>query len=431
MAATHKNVDGVLVRNIFLSLSNPRHEEVESEQKAIERLCAKENIYALARDIAKIGLNPLERFALIPVDKRKAVGPAARYHVAEGNRRMCALKLLNDPDLAPPKLRKSFEKLAASSTPIKAVPGAVFTDAEAVRVWLDRIHNGPQDGIGRKQWNAEQKTRFDGENKNKAAQALLDYAEQAGMLSAEDRAGKLTTVQRFLSNDVFRETLGFDQGNPDDVARTRPKAEFDVLLKRFIRDLVGKEDVNSRMNKDDIVRYARPLGSLPGVTTTRVEPEALLGARPGKKATTSKKKPGKPEKAKHVRFEESIQTALKALGNEKLSSLYYSICSIDLDPHAPIVAVGVWSFFETLTACAGRNDGVSFDSFLSKSKLKSMGIDKELTSLNEAMVRIRGGGNTTKHSKVSVLFNGDQLNNDVVALKDVILKCIAAATLGK
>ncbi|MEC9364083.1 MAG: hypothetical protein VYC42_12760, partial [Pseudomonadota bacterium] len=148
MAATHKNVDGVLVRNIFLSLSNPRHEEVESEQKAIERLCAKENIYALARDIAKIGLNPLERFALIPVDKRKAVGPAARYHVAEGNRRMCALKLLNDPDLAPPKLRKSFEKLAASSTPIKAVPGAVFTDAEAVRVWLDRIHNGPQDGIG-------------------------------------------------------------------------------------------------------------------------------------------------------------------------------------------------------------------------------------------------------------------------------------------
>ncbi len=38
-----------------------------------------------------------------------------------------------------------------------------------------------------------------------------------------------------------------DQTNPDELARTRPKAEFDAIARRFIRDLVEGKSVNSRM----------------------------------------------------------------------------------------------------------------------------------------------------------------------------------------
>ena len=100
---------------------------------------------------------------------------------------------------------------------------------------------------------------------------------------------------------------------------------------------------------------------------------------------------------------------------------------MDLDPHTPLVAVGVWSFFETLTACAGRKDGTSFDSFLNNAKLVSYGIKGKTTALREALVRIRGYGNTTKHHPVAVTFNGDQLNNDMIALREIILKCIEEA----
>jgi hypothetical protein len=41
-------------------------EVVENEGQAITRLCARENAIRW-RDIAKLGLNPLERSALIPV----------------------------------------------------------------------------------------------------------------------------------------------------------------------------------------------------------------------------------------------------------------------------------------------------------------------------------------------------------------------------
>src|ERR1700741_3690680 len=163
-----KFLDAVPVRRIFLRLSNPRHKPVETEQMAIARLCEKEMVYPLARDIAKHGLNPLERFALV-ADKGKAGGADTPYIAAEGNRRLCALKLLNDPDLAPANLRKAFENLAKDSIAPKAVPAAVFDDIESFDFWLDRIHNGLQGGVGRKDWNADQKQRFDGGSKNKAA----------------------------------------------------------------------------------------------------------------------------------------------------------------------------------------------------------------------------------------------------------------------
>lgn len=416
----------VAVNHIFLSLDNPRHVKVESEAQAIERLCAKEDIYPLARDIAKIGLNPLERFALLPIEGGKRTDK--KYRVAEGNRRLCALKLLADPDLAPAKLRKSFATLSKEWKPVKTVQGTVFKDAEEVRIWLERIHNGVQGGIGRKSWNAEQKQRFDGGSKNRAAQAVLDYAEREGMISNEDRAGKLTTVQRFLSNEFFRETLGFDQSNVEDVARTRPKQEFDYLVKRFIHDLIGKKDVNSRMNKEQIVEYARALSATPGVTTNRTPAESLgTGHGEKKGGSRNRKRPARLAKVKKVQYEDGIFQALKVLGNEKLRSLYYSICSIELEYHTPIVAIGTWAFFETLTSCIGRHEQTSFDSFLSKSKMQSLGVPGPYTALSEAMLRISRCGNVTKHHKAAVLFNGDQLNNDVVALSEVILKCIEAA----
>ncbi|NJM50624.1 MAG: hypothetical protein HC843_06890 [Sphingomonadales bacterium] len=418
--------DSILLSRIFLLHSNPRHEPFDSEAEAITYLCEKEDVYSLARDVVKFGLNPIELCGVIPADKKKTGGT---FFVAEGNRRICALKLLSDPELAPPKYRKQFAKLAEGWTPVKTVTAVKFEDIETIRIWLDRIHNGAQGGIGRRQWNAEQKARFDGGNKNKASQALLDYAEQVGMITPEQREGKLTTVQRFLSNQTFRESLGFDQDNPEQPSRTRPKEDFDTILKRFVRDLVGKEDVNSRMNKEDIVKYARPLNNIRGLTGNRIDSEPLNeGASAGKTKATRKKKPKKPEKAKHVQYEEEIFQALKGYGNKKLESLYHSICDIELEHHSPLIAVGMWSFFETLTGCQGRKDGTDFHGYLAPSKLSNMGIVGKTTALSEALKRISQFGNTTKHHAVLAAFAGDQLNNDMTALKDVVLKCVDDAS---
>ncbi|HWE72971.1 MAG TPA: hypothetical protein VG328_07415 [Stellaceae bacterium] len=428
MAAAGKDAT-VPVSRIFLHLENPRHEPVGTEAEAIEYLCSHENVYALARDIARMGLSQVDRFAVIPVESHSRKGSVStNYYSAEGNRRLCALKLLNDPDLAPAKLRNSFEKLAKDWTPITHVGAVVYPNLDAFKPWRDRIHNGPQGGIGRKDWNAEQKQRASGSSKNRAAQALLDYAEAQKIITPAERKGKLTTVQRFVGNDVFSEVLGLHQGNPEELARNRSKPEFDILVKRFMRDLIGGKAVNSRMNKDKIIEYARPLAQTPGVTTKRIEPEALsTNGGSAKDRKSRKRRPTKPPKARHVGYEPEIYDALKAWGNEKLQSLYYSICDIELEHHTPLVCVGAWAFFETLTACAGRPAAVSFEAFLNKSKLNTYGLGDNTVSHRAAVGRILEYGNTTKHHAVSAAFNGDQLNNDMTTLKIVILKCIEEA----
>ncbi|MEW5993029.1 MAG: hypothetical protein AB1744_01360 [Candidatus Zixiibacteriota bacterium] len=421
----------IAISRIFVNLNNPRHDPVTYEGKAIEHLCEKENVYALARDIVKIGLNPLELFGLVPLDSKKTSKDNPAYYVAEGNRRFCAIKLLEDPDLAPPSQRKLFEKLAQKWTRLGSVNAVVFPTYNDARIWMERIHSGEQGGIGRKNWNADQKQRFDGGSKNRLALALLDYAEQQKMITATERQRKLTTAQRFIGNDVFRETLGLDQSDPEELQRTRPKVEFDTLLRRFVRDLVEGKDVHSRMNKSEIIAYARKFSDLQGVTSIRVPAEPLTSApvtpSGDQKKKTRKSKPKPPTKVTHVTFHDEIYRALRTLGNEKLESLYHSICAIELDPHTPIVCIGTWSFFETLTACAGRNATTSFDSFLSKNKLTSYGIQSEGSTLRNAMERIRDYGNTTKHHQISATFNGEQLNNDMNTLKDVILCCITEA----
>jgi hypothetical protein len=182
------------------------------------------------------------------------------------------------------------------------------------------------------------------------------------------------------------------------------------------------------MNKSEIINYARGLNRLAGITAERIDPEPLSSdTRTGKTKAARPKSPKTPERAAHVHHHEEIEQALRTLGNEKLESLYYSICSIELERNTPIVCVGVWSFFETLTACAGRNENTSFDSFLSKRRLADYGIAGDSQALRSAMDRIREYGNTTKHHPIAATFNGDQLNNDMNALKGVVLKCIDAA----
>lgn len=193
----------VPIERVFLNLENPRHEAFDSQSQVIQQLCRHEDVPQLARDIVRHGISPLELFALYR-DENATRDADAAYIVAEGNRRVCAIKLLCDPDLAPPDKRQVFERLASGWDAIHELPSVIFEDRDDLDLWLERTHHGPQGGIGRKSWNSEQKQRHSGGTKNRVALAVLDYAEARGMISNQDRKGKLTTMQRYLGNPLER-----------------------------------------------------------------------------------------------------------------------------------------------------------------------------------------------------------------------------------
>jgi hypothetical protein len=220
-----QNAQMIDASRVFLDQSNPRHEPFENQNDVIEYLCGKEQILPLARDIARIGLNPLELFALVPEGE-------GSYISAEGNRRLCAIKLLNDPDLAPAGLRNEFKKAAIGWQTVEKLFAIVFVNKDEVKEWLDRIHAGSDDGRGRREWNADQKARNSGYSKNNFALAVLDLREKMGFISPEDRSGRLSTVQRYLANPLMRDVLGLDERNTDCLTTTLNDSDFSIFSQR-------------------------------------------------------------------------------------------------------------------------------------------------------------------------------------------------------
>lgn len=413
---------------IFLHLENPRHEPFEKQSQIIEWLCSNEEVPQLARDIAQHGLSPFDRFGVF-LD-HNAEANEEIYITAEGNRRLCALMLLADPDLAPPEKKSFFENQVETWSPITEVPCVIFHDLDDLDLWLKRRHHGLAGGIGQKPWNSDQKARHSGtDSRNRLALAFLDYAEQQGLISLEDRKGKLTTVQRFLGNPLMREMMGLDLSTPDNLSRNRPDDDFKRLSQQFIADMLAENPkVHSRQNKENIVAYARELESIRGLSHERIEPEPI-NPEPQQKKQKRKRRPKKARHPQLIPWSQDIHEELRQLGNWKLESLYHSICSIPLEGNTPLLAVGAWSFFETLTAKAKRNQGTDFYSFLSANKLGGYGLgsNQQHKPLRNAIQRIMHYGNTTKHHDTAAAFNGDQLANDMESLVGVILKIIEDA----
>ncbi len=422
MSENPKKFIKVPLDQIFLDHNNPRHEPYDTQAEVIEYLCRDEEVEQLARDITEHGLSPFDRYGVMTVDPDD---PASAFYMTEGNRRLCAMKLLSDPELAPANKKAYFEKLSKDWDPITNVECWVADDPNEVKFWLDRRHQGYQGGIGQKQWTADQKARHSGANsKERVALEFLNWAEANDLITKDQRKGKLTTVSRYLSNPVLRETMGILYSDADGMQFTRPENDFNLIVTKFLSDLTGPDPkVNSRAKRKNIVEYARELGGHKGVSQDRVDPQSPSSSEPS--AQAQKKFPSHLPITR-LPHNKQVWEAIQASENSKLISLYSSVCKISLKANVPLLSVGVWSFFETLTAAMGRKTNVDFVSYLTIEKVQGYGLgDKQKTrTLRAVLSRIQDFGNTTKHHETAAAFNGEQLANDFETLSPLILCCI-------
>ncbi|AMG75463.1 hypothetical protein [Sphingopyxis granuli] len=409
------------VDRIFLDQENPRHKPYETQSEVIEYLCSHESILTLARDIAANGLNPIEQFALIPDDD--ADDDSSTYVVAEGNRRICALKLLHDPDLAPAKLRNGFSQAASGWPGVGPLPCVVFDDRKAVDLWLKRIHDGEQGGMGRRKWSSDQSARHSGSNKDKLALKILDYAEKKGLISSDERKGTLTTVSRYVTKAPVQAAFGIDATDLNKIRLTKSEGDFDTLLGKFLGDLASGH-VNSRAKGvETFTAYGRELESVPVSGQGKVVP-GLLDINQSRKPSARRRTKIKPRAT--LAHEHEIMDALKAVNSQKLISLYNSITIIPLTPHAPLVSVGAWAFLESLATKAGADENTNFLSFFSRDRRAKYGLPtgKGSKAITEALNQVSASGDVTKHDGTAALFNGEQLANNMDTLKELIIQCI-------
>lgn len=450
--ADQGNIISINIDQLALDLSNPRHQPFKRPSQAIEYLVLKEYVVDLAVDIAKEGTNPMD---LLGVFKKKGTGDTATYVAAEGNRRVCALMLLHDPEKIPPGLvgrAKMIKRLEAAAKPAHLSPRinvVLFKSKKSAKPWVERMHI--RDGRSRRRWTPDQQNRAIGGGRNQDAAALLDPALARGMIDEADRASKLTTVQRYLGNRTMRNALGIVRDNDKEYWVDREIADFSLLLGAFLED-VRQGNLSSRSNAAAVIRYSDLLLDQTGVGDDRVTPlriEAAFeeiarlrdseGSESPEDDDSDGDEDGDGEGGDDENQEDDekvgirprlkiggtseLETAFAKSGSQKLQSLYVSITTLSLKQHCPIVTVGFWSLMESLAALHG-GEGSTFEGYFNHQRLQNnFGFSgkEERKNIIASLKHLTSKGNSTKHSAIAASFDGNQVANDFDVLTPLML----------
>ena len=196
-----------------LDQKNYRLGEQDSQRAAILEMIAdqKTKLVNLARDLVEVGPSPGE-----PVWVTKDTKNRGQYIVLEGNRRVTALKLMENPALADGTIvEKHFRNLSKlyQKKPVRELEALVFASREDAQPWIRRRHMTAASGVGLQGWTPLAKGRADKAHGLKTPRFLAvieflgDDSEAWNTIygSLDDR---WTTVDRVLNSKAVDETLG-------------------------------------------------------------------------------------------------------------------------------------------------------------------------------------------------------------------------------
>lgn len=256
----------ISLKDVILDSENARHGEKETQEEIYDWMSSgpiASKVLKLASDIAEKGISPLDNLGVIPSRN----GAPAPWTVIEGNRRIAALKFLNNPKLCRDlKARKQYQQLKQSAkTPIsKSIEFAVFDSFEDASYWIQIRHGGENAGAGTINWGTKEFDSFAARLGKKTtirpAIALLDYALRKGLINLDQyREIPVTTLYRLLSTPAFRKKIGCHISKGE-LYRVSDQAYFDRAVESLLKILAsGKITVTDLKTLDQRKDFAERL----------------------------------------------------------------------------------------------------------------------------------------------------------------------------
>ena len=226
------------VSDIMLDQNNYRLGPLDSQIDCIDIMFEEfgAKMVKIAGHIAQNGLSP--KPIVISKDEKK------RWVVRDGNRRITAIKLLNNPAQAPDHYKKTFQSLKNNAAP-GMIPEKIecLTANEAVIIEYRKLeHMGPQDGVGQVDWDPRAKGNMqadvDGITTYPLARSICDYLEKKGI--AEARSVSITNMQRLFQDSEVSRRLGIDWDGKRLAFIAKEDEVFNVL-KEIIIDFTKRE----------------------------------------------------------------------------------------------------------------------------------------------------------------------------------------------
>ena len=285
--------EDIPISNLLLDAKNPRLGTVEDQAEALERLVAirPAHLKNLAEDIAERGLHPGIDFLVYP-------NGDGNFVVLDGNRRLAAIKLLTQPEIAPSAWTAINTEVLVDSKSLETLRCTIFESREEGRPWVERMHTGQMEGLGVVQWPPIAQHHFSPRNdqRGRGAAALAWLSSRTETSAADIHAdiekveNEITTFGRFVQTTAVRPILGYDFRGSE--LEPIDGVSEDVLYSRLItavKDLAGGKDVNDLRSQEQRIEYAHSLaGSSPSEAS---EPDTDVGEVPKEAEEPAKEEP--------------------------------------------------------------------------------------------------------------------------------------------
>lgn len=381
--------------DLLIDEQNPRIAQPNTGQnKALQALAEHlgKKLHVLARDIVNHGLNPTDLPIVMPL-----AGNPGRYVVLEGNRRLAALRALENPeslvDAAAKGVLTQIRRLSKSyhENPIEALVCFVVKDREEARHWIELRHTGENAGAGIVPWGSDEAARYRaraGAASEIHSQAL-DFLQQRGDLSAALRADvPATSLKRLIETPEVRAKLGVEVRNGVLCLLADDKRVAKALM-YIVNDLVsGPTKVGHIYKKRQRVEYANAIPAAVVVTPTIKSGEGIpagAGGVPVKKAGAATRSPKKRDKL-------IPRDCVLSIPGGRIHDIEIELRRLSLEDHTNAVSV-LFRVFIELSADAYIDTnalGVAQDAALQKKMAAAVGdlvTKKKLTGTQATPVR--------------------------------------------
>lgn len=251
--------------DLLIDEENPRLVQPNVGQHKAQQALAEHQqrkLEKLARDIQLHGLDP----SSLPIVMPHGEG-SNRYLVLEGNRRLLALKALENPDSLADALRPNILKQirrisrAYQENPIETVQCVVVASRDEPRHWMELRHTGENEGAGLVEWGSDEKARFRARTGGLEIHSqALNFLEQTGDLTPEIRRKvPVTSFKRLIGTPEVRAKLGVEWLDGK-LYRLADKKRVAKALMYIVNDLAsGATKVGKIYLRPDRIKYAAAL----------------------------------------------------------------------------------------------------------------------------------------------------------------------------
>lgn len=378
MSITHKSI---AISSLLISTDNPRFEIVPNQREAISVMVKNQGskLIKLAKDILEFGLNPTKYICVTPNPHG-----SGQYIVLEGNRRITALKILNNPAIVDEHqagFLKSMKKLSETfhKKPMTDIACAVFPDTESALRWIELEHTGENEGVGVVDWDGQQRARFDKKVKGVTPLALqaLELMQRSAHTPKKVKDSlpslTITNLERLLGDPDVRDVLGIklqDKNLYTDLAEVEVIKGLSKIATDFLFNEYTVYDINKKKDRKEYLESFNK-SEIPDKTNKSDGPWHLITEPPKKSSTESKTTNKRSGQQSQDRTKLIPRDCIMDIKDTRLNAIYRELKDMDVDEFVNASAVLLRVFLElSIDSLIRAKNGKAFQGISKGTSLK-------------------------------------------------------------